>query len=194
VVGTCMRRVVPSSRGGGASPCGHLDEGGTQEVIRGHQSFIRVHQWFIRGHQWCARSPCGHLDGSARPMHVPEPVQQQRVRPARQRREIELREHADETWMPYLDWRSSQVKSSQVKSGQAKSSQVKSSQVRSSHISYLMTRNGCHIWSRQPHSATSTQLSVASALGSTQPHSAISRTQPQSAISHTQRSVAIRGA
>ena len=68
-------------------------------------------------------------------MHVPEPVQQQRVRPARQRREIELREHADETWMPYLDWRSSQVKSSQVKSGQAKSSQVKSGQVKSHFIS-----------------------------------------------------------
>jgi hypothetical protein len=67
-------------------------------------------------------------------MQVPEPVQQQRVRPARQRREIELREHADETWMPYLDWRSSQVKSSQVKSNQVKSSQVKSSQDKPSQV------------------------------------------------------------
>ena len=100
----------------------------------------------------------------------------------------------------------------QVKSSQVKPSQVKPSQVSSSQISYLMTRIGFHIWSRQSHSATSTQPSVASALGSTQPqsaisrtqpqsaisrtqpHSAISRTQPHSAISRTQRSVAIRGA
>ena len=49
-----------------------------------------------------ARSPSRHLNGRARPVHVPEPVQQQRVRTPRQRREIELREHADEHWMPYL--------------------------------------------------------------------------------------------